>query len=174
MLGQETTATNLTSTLMFLARNPEWKKLAREEAEEVLGSKDNVDYSDLNRLSVATNCLKESLRLAPPASILGLQSTEEFLIPPDKMMEERGVDETTIDDSNDFRFERQVGKVIPTGCRILLSVYTMHQNPWFWSNAKDFKPDRWAANTKETSVPMSFIPFSLGSRNCIGQVLSAD
>ena len=35
-----------------------------------------------------------------------------------------------------------------------------------------FLPDRWAAMTKETSTQFAFVPFSVGSRNCIGQVFS--
>ena len=82
--GQETTATNLAFTLMHLHRNPRWKQLAMRETEEVLGSKDNVDLTDLSRLQVVSNCLKEALRLTPPAAIIGKQTTEEFVIPHDK------------------------------------------------------------------------------------------
>jgi len=189
---------------MYLDRNPEWKTLASQEAEQILGLKDNVDYSDLNSLAIISNCLKESLRLAPPASIIGLQPTEDFRIPPDQMWDEMGdnasssssssssslppvhrqVGKKTVDNALSSSssasssssslppIHRQVGKKIPPGTRVLLSIYTMHRHSRFWSNADAFKPDRWAAKTKETSIPMTFIPFSMGSRNCIGQVFA--
>ena len=91
--GQETTATNLTSTLMYLHRNPKWKKAAALEAEQVLGSKDNVDYSDLTKLPTVSNCLKEALRLAPPAFIIGVvEPTEDVVIPHDKEWMPRDAD----------------------------------------------------------------------------------
>ena len=68
---------------MHLHRNPEWKELASREAEQVLGSKDNVGYADLNKLPIISNCLKEALRLTPPVSGLGCQPLEDFVIPGD-------------------------------------------------------------------------------------------
>ena len=150
---------------MFLDRNPEWKKLASQEAENVLGRKDNVDYSDLSSLSITTNCLKESLRLASPAAILGVQPDEDFTIPADPTWDDASSDWTEGPCTH-----RQAGSVIPSGTRLLFTVYTMHRHPKFWSNAEKFNPGRWAPNTDETSTPLTFLPFSVGNRNCIGQV----
>ena len=151
---------------MYLDRYPEWKKLASQEAEDVLGLKDNVDYSDLNSLSIASSCLKESLRLAPPAAIVGVQSVDDFVIPSDTMWDD--VCDTGMQDRST---QRMAGKTISPGTRILISIYTMHRHSRFWSNAEEFKPERWAAKTTETAIPMTFIPFSMGNRNCIGQVV---
>ena len=183
-LGQETTATNLTFALLYLHRNPEWKRLASLEAEQVLGSKDNVDFSDLDRLPIISSCLKEALRLAPPASIMGVETVDPLVIPND------GECGRCDDDDKDFQLFgakqlgtadnvdastipcglRQVGKVIPAGTRALISVYSLHRHSLLWSNAEKFLPSRWSAKTNETSTPFAFIPFSMGRRSCIGQV----
>ena len=154
------------------------------ETEEVLGSKDNVDLTDLSRLQVVSNCLKEALRLTPPAAIIGKQTTEEFVIPHDKddiinpslhIRDEEREGVPFLSPSPPFpppSDYRHAGKSIPAGTRILVSAFTMHHHPLLWSNAEKFLPDRWAAKTTETSTPFAFVPFSVGSRNCIGQVFS--
>ena len=156
---------------MHLHRNPKWKQLAMRETEEVLGSKDNVDLTDLSRLQVVSNCLKEALRLTPPAAIIGKQTTEEFVIPQDKDKiinpalhvrdkEREGVPflQPSLSFPNPSNC-RHVGKSIPDGTRILVSAFTMHHHPLLWSNAEKFLPDRWSAKTKETSTPFAFVPF---------------
>ena len=131
----------------------------------MLGSKDNVDYSDLTKLPIVSNCLKEALRLSPPASIIGVETPKDFVIPHDEQRDHK-IDGT----STGPCLSRQEGKSIPAGTRTLISMYTMHRHSHLWSNAEKFLPSRWSAKTTETTTPFAFIPFSVGSRNCIGQV----
>lgn len=44
----------------------------------------------------------------------------------------------------------------------------MFRDPQYFSNPDEFNPDRFIA-IDETTNPYVFIPFSAGSRNCIGQ-----
>lgn len=46
----------------------------------------------------------------------------------------------------------------------------MGRDPKIWSNPEQFIPERFDVETSsEKSNPFSYIPFSAGSRNCIGK-----
>ncbi|MGH0190641.1 UNVERIFIED_CONTAM: hypothetical protein FKN15_049007 [Acipenser sinensis] len=65
--GQETTANQLSFTIMELTRQPEIIKKLRVEVDDVIGSKRDIDYEDLGKLTYLSQVLKESLRMYPPA-----------------------------------------------------------------------------------------------------------
>ena len=156
-----------------------------------------MDLSDLDRMPVISSCLKEALRLAPPASIIEVETVDPFVIPKndgewkgsDKKDDDHDVNENDGDSIGKYQLNavdhhsaddastvvvpcglRQAGRVIPPGTVVDISLYALHRNPLLWSNAEQFLPSRWMAKTNETTTPFAFIPFSMGSRNCIGQV----
>ena len=47
----------------------------------------------------------------------------------------------------------------------------MH-NPKYYENPEVFNPDRWATKGAHTTEAYSFIPFSAGTRSCIGKYLA--
>ncbi|CAD7684334.1 unnamed protein product [Nyctereutes procyonoides] len=55
----------------------------------------------------------------------------------------------------------------PTGFLVLLSFYALHHNPNVWPNPEVFDPSRFAPDASRHSHAV--LPFSGGSRNCIGQ-----
>ena len=119
--------------------------------------------------------------MTPPATFIIKQTVNDFVIPHDKDRiidslhahdEELGVPFMPASPFVDPCSDRQAEKIIPAGCQIGITIFAMHRHPLLWSNGDKFLPDRWAAKSKETSTPFAFIPFSIGSRNCIGQVFS--
>ncbi|XP_062433098.1 cholesterol 24-hydroxylase isoform X2 [Rhea pennata] len=66
--GHETTANQLSFTVMALAQHPEILERLRAEVDEVIGAKRDIDYEDLGKLKYLSQVLKESLRLYPPAA----------------------------------------------------------------------------------------------------------
>jgi cytochrome P450 len=99
-------------------------------------------------------CIDETLRISPPA---GQALWRE--------VRERGL---VID-----------GEILPPGYDVGVSSYVLHHNVACHKNPFEFIPERWMvdedAGTSSEDVARAksvFIPFSLGSRNCIGKNLA--
>jgi cytochrome P450 len=58
---------------------------------------------------------------------------------------------------------------VPKGT--LMEVFWPHRNPAHFKGTDEFRPDRWL-NPDEKPKQHTFLPFSTGQRNCIGQHLA--
>lgn len=48
-----------------------------------------------------------------------------------------------------------------------VNIHTLHRHPEVWGeDAEEFRPDRWENPPKQSTA---YMPFSAGSRNCIGE-----
>ncbi|KAM7281900.1 cytochrome P450 4V2 [Ixodes scapularis] len=61
------------------------------------------------------------------------------------------------------------GHTIPEGTNIGLIIYVLHRDPDAFPRPEEFDPDRFLPENSASRHPFAFIPFSAGSRNCIGQ-----
>ena len=86
-------------TLYNLATHPEHQEKCRQEVDAIFSEKE--DEYDLKY------CIKESLRLFPPVSVVG-----------------RVLDQDT----------NITGHVMPKGTSVTLSTYAVHRHPDFWEN----------------------------------------
>ncbi|XP_011871473.1 PREDICTED: cytochrome P450 4C1-like, partial [Vollenhovia emeryi] len=59
--------------------------------------------------------------------------------------------------------------LVPAGTLLYLNIYSVHRDPNFWPNPEVFDPDRFLHERIRNRHPYSYIPFSAGPRNCIGQ-----
>ncbi|NXH61654.1 CP46A hydroxylase, partial [Rhabdornis inornatus] len=141
--GHETSANQMTFTVMALGQHPEILERAQAEVDEVLGAKRDVDYEDLGKLTYLSQILKESLRLYPPVSGTLRRLEKEQVI-------------------DDIR--------IPANTTVFLSTYVMGRMEKFFKDPLTFDPDRFS---KDAPKPYyCYFPFSLGPRSCIGQVFA--
>ncbi|NXC95153.1 CP46A hydroxylase, partial [Certhia familiaris] len=141
--GHETSANQMTFTVMALGQHPEILERAQAEVDEVLGAKRDVDYEDLGKLTYLSQVLKESLRLYPPVSGTLRRLEKEHVI-------------------NGIR--------IPANTTVFLNTYVMGRMEKFFKDPLIFDPDRFS---KDAPKPYyCYFPFSLGPRSCIGQVFA--
>ncbi|XP_068110470.1 cholesterol 24-hydroxylase-like [Hyperolius riggenbachi] len=141
--GQETTANQLSFTVIELARNPDIMKKAQAEVDEVIGSKRDIEYEDLGKLQYLSQVLKESLRMYPTAPGTSRALEEEIVIE---------------------------GLKIPPSVTVTFNSYVMQRMEEFFPDPLVFNPDRFHSDAPKPYF--SYFPFSLGPRTCIGQVFS--
>lgn len=140
LAGFETTANAMTWTLHLLAEHPDKQQKMYEEIHAVLGDKP-PQAEDAQRLPYTRAVISESMRLFPPAWVIGRVLMKDF----------------------------QFGEyTLPKGAEVWMSQYVMHRDPRYFAEPDDFLPERWL---KPDFAPSRYVyfPFSAGPRNCIGE-----
>ncbi|KAJ3656949.1 hypothetical protein Zmor_015992 [Zophobas morio] len=140
--GHDTTASGICFTLYCLADHPEVQKQVLQEQQDLFSDEKNpvITYSELQNMKYLEHVIKESCRLYPPVAGIGRYTTE------------------------DTEFE---GCLIPKYTNIMLFIYGLHRDPNYFPEPEKFMPERF--ENFDPSIPYAYIPFSAGSRNCIGQ-----
>jgi len=145
--GHDTTAANLGFTLFLLGSHPEIQAKVQAELDEIFGDDRNrpVSTTDFPQMKYMENCLKESLRLYPSAPMITRRLRSDL----------------KLDD----------GVTLPAGVSVISAIYNLHRDAKHFPNPEEFNPDRWSQENSagNTRHPYSYIPFSAGPRNCIGQ-----
>ncbi|XP_003796667.1 cytochrome P450 4F8-like [Otolemur garnettii] len=146
--GHDTTASGLSWVLYNLARHPEYQEHCRKEVQELLRDREpkEIEWEDLAQLPFLTMCIKESLRLHPPAPFLSRHCIQDIVLPD--------------------------GRIIPKGNICSINVFAIHHNPSVWSDPEVYDPFRFDPKNTQKRSPLAFIPFSAGPRNCIGQAFA--
>ncbi|POR38186.1 O-methylsterigmatocystin oxidoreductase [Tolypocladium paradoxum] len=120
--GADTTANQILTLILALARNPNIQARARKEIDEVCGTERAPLFSDFSRLPYINAIVKEGLRWRP-TSDLGLPHT------------------VTKDDWYE-------GMLIPKGSTIFVGVWAMHQDENYYPDHDTFNPDRFMKHPK--------------------------
>ncbi|XP_041474087.1 cholesterol 24-hydroxylase-like isoform X1 [Lytechinus variegatus] len=141
--GEDTTSNLLSFTFLHLGRNPEIMKKLRDEVDAILKGKDYVEYSDITQMQYLTLVLKESLRITPPGSMLNRILPHEMDL---------------------------CGYKVPKDTIVLLPIYGIGRNEKYFKNPDTFDPERFTRD--EDSPLFAYVPFSMGSRSCIGQTFA--
>jgi cytochrome P450 len=140
--GHDTTTSGMSWTLYCLAKHPEHQDQVRQEVRGVLMGRERLEYDDLKDLKYTTWCIKEAMRLYPPVFFFFRRTTEEVEL-------------------NNF--------VIPKDIFITIWPFFIHRNIQVWERPNEFDPLRFMPANFKKHDPFDYIPFSAGSRNCIGQ-----
>ena len=153
--GSDTTAAALSSTLYHLISNPHCFQKLRQEIDEKLPFSADEDaessistYSSVSGLPYLRACIDETLRLRPPIAFALprlVYSTEGAMI---------------------------AGHHIRQGTIVAVSPYSIQRNKDLYTDPDTFNPDRWLDESDPEQVQRLKaynIPFSQGSRACIGR-----
>lgn len=153
--GSDTTSTVISATMFYLVRHPAVLKKLQDEVRAAFDSVDEIKTSaKLSNLQYLRACIDEGLRMSPPVP---------------GMLHRRVL-------AGGLDIE---GQHIPAGTIVGSAAYCVHHSESHFPRSFDFIPERWIPGSQglgfevtEKTVEaqkLSFVPFSTGSRNCVGK-----
>jgi cytochrome P450 len=144
LAGHETTARALTWTWWCLAQHPEIAEQLQSELAAVLGERVPT-MDDVPQLRFTRDLIAESMRLYPPAWVVGRRAAEPTTLGP---------------------------WTIPKGAIVLASQWITHRDPRFWRDPDAFRPERWSNGESDALPKFAYFPFGGGTRVCIGEAFA--
>lgn len=141
--GYETSSLLTAYTVLLLAMHPIVQDRVYDEINLMIKSDElGIDNGYLQRLSYLDMVIKETMRLFPVTPIIGRKTHEEM-------------------DLNELKFPEEV--------TLIISIFSLHRRKEVWGdNAEIFNPDHFLPENIAKRHPYSYIPFSGGTRNCLG------
>ncbi|UQC90649.1 benzoate 4-monooxygenase cytochrome P450 [Colletotrichum lupini] len=150
LAGYQTTATTLSATFYHILRYPEAYNRVCFEIRSTFASDEEITGARLGRLPFLNACIRETLRLLPPANGKTAQRTAPSC---------------TID-----------GVHIPAGTTVSADLYTIQRSPEYFVDPASFRPERWLDGAEDTEFKgdnrTAYRPFLIGSRACIGREMA--
>ncbi|CAF4995242.1 unnamed protein product, partial [Rotaria sp. Silwood1] len=142
--GHDTTAAAINFTCFMIALHPEVQQKLHEEIDRVFENDHNrpCTMEDLNELNYLECVIKETLRLFPSVPFIAREVQEDFMYNGYKILQ---------------------------GSTAVLFIYYIHRDPKHFPDPDRFDPDRFLPENSHDRSAFAFVPFSAGSRNCIGQ-----
>ncbi|KAJ4450149.1 Cytochrome P450 4C1 [Periplaneta americana] len=141
--GHDTTSVAISWTLYLLGCHPEIQDKVVEELHNIFGDSDReAFYEDLQKMTYLEQVIKETLRLYP--SVPGFSRILDV----------------------DTKIKNYT---IPAGTCTPIFPFLIHRNSKVFPNPEEFNPDNFLPEKVRSRHPFSYIPFSAGPRNCIGQ-----
>ena len=101
-----------------------------------------IELSDIKDMKYLELCIKETLRMYPSIPMIGRTISEDVTIK---------------------------GVRIPAGTIASCSFYSLHRDEKSFPDPEVFDPDRFLLENSAGRHAYAYLPFSAGSRNCIGQ-----
>ncbi|XP_046561100.1 cytochrome P450 4F2-like [Haliotis rubra] len=142
--GHDTTASAISWTLFTMASKPEFQTRVQEEVDTLLEGRESkhIKWDDIHKMEYLARVLKEGMRLHSPVPFVSRRLEHPMELD---------------------------GKVFPVGTMVALGIWNVHHNPDLWEKPDVFDPDRFLPENIQKQNTYSYIPFSAGPRNCIGQ-----
>ncbi|KYN08578.1 PREDICTED: cytochrome P450 4c3-like [Cyphomyrmex costatus] len=137
--GHDTLSTSISWALYALGRHPKYQEKILKEYNDVLGT-DEITLENIQKLTWLDACIKEQWRLYPVAPLIARQIYKPIEI---------------------------MGNQIPPGSTVLVNSYLLHRDDRYFPEPHVYRPERFLSDGPKLP-PYAFIPFSAGSRNCIG------
>jgi cytochrome P450 len=145
--GFDTSSNTIQWTLALLAKHQGVQDKLFEELQDAMGPNTCPDIDDIKQIRYLQHVVKESMRYRPVISTLSRDAKEDDVLP-------------------------YSGQTVPKGSTLMVSIYAAHRCPdVYGSSAKEFLPERWEDPSliDRCERLSGFIPFSIGTRNCIGR-----
>ncbi|KAA8521984.1 hypothetical protein F0562_012702 [Nyssa sinensis] len=145
--GTDTSTSTVEWALAELIKNPESMKKVREELTREI-KQESLKESHLPQLPYLQACVKETLRLHPPAP---------FLLP------HRALDSCKV-----------MNYTIPKNAQVVVNIWAIGRDPVIWEEPLKFKPERFLNSTLDfKGNDFEFLPFGAGRRICPGLPMGA-
>jgi cytochrome P450 len=141
LAGHETTANALMWTWYLLSQAPAAEAALHDEVDRVLERRVPT-MADIPSLPYTERVVTESMRLYPPAWIIG----------------RRAIDAYPID-----------GYVAPARSILIMSPWIVHRDGRYYPEPDRFRPERWTPEFKASLPQFAYFPFGGGPRRCIGE-----
>ena len=141
--GMETTSISMACAVWYLTMNSHVYEKAQAEVDDVFGGRDQIDFEDISKLVYTEMIVKECLRLKGPAFGTGRQCK--------------------------FSDQTVNGIFFPKGTQFFVPFQDLHMDSRYWKDPKVFDPERFSPESIKNVRPYTYMPFSMGPRNCIGK-----
>uniref|UniRef100_A0A8C0IMM3 unspecific monooxygenase n=1 Tax=Chelonoidis abingdonii TaxID=106734 RepID=A0A8C0IMM3_CHEAB len=141
LAGYETTSSTLNFLSYNLATHPDVQQTLQEEIDAALPNKAAPTYDAILQVEYLDMVVNETLRLFPVGGRIERVCK--------KSIEINGV-------------------TISKGTVAMIPAYALHQDPEYWPEPEEFRPERFSKENRESIDPYIFLPFGAGPRNCIG------
>jgi cytochrome P450 len=146
--GHETTAQWTYWVFYALAMYPEEQELVYQDIiKHAPSSSHDIALHDTVKMDYMNAFLNEVLRLYSPIGLVIRTTTSQ---------------------------EDYAGYKIPPRTSMMIPFHLLHRHPKYWDDPDAFKPGRWLDVSQEQTERQqgAFLPFSIGSRRCIGERLA--
>jgi cytochrome P450 len=140
LAGHETTAIALSYAVFALSEHPEVRAKLRQEIDGQLAGRP-ATLADLPKLPYLDAVMRETLRLYPPAWLMGREIVQPFEIG---------------------------GYALVPGEQIMMSPYVMQRDARLYPEPERFLPERWLTPPSPPLPRFAYFPFGGGPRVCIG------
>ncbi|CAF3258747.1 unnamed protein product [Rotaria socialis] len=144
--GHDTTAAAVNFACYLIGSHPDVQAKVHAEMDAIFSDDRErpCTMDDAQRMIYLDAVIKESMRLLPPVPAVIREIQEDFVCN---------------------------GQIIRKGTTMYIFIYGVHHDPNVFPQPERFDPNRFYESTEvsEERSPYAFVPFSAGSRNCIGQ-----
>ncbi|CAH0717323.1 unnamed protein product, partial [Brenthis ino] len=144
--GHDTVTSGITFTLYCLSKHLDIQEKIIEEQKSIFGENMDQDpqYSDLKRMKYLEQVIKEGLRIYPSVPLIERLITKDIEI---------------------------AGLKIKKNTSVVVNIFDMQRHPDFYDNPMEFRPERFdpVLSPQTAKNAFTWLAFSAGPRNCIGQ-----
>lgn len=143
--GHETTALTLTWLFTLLDGRRDVLQRMVAEVDAALGERLDPTFEDVGKLRYLRQVVDETLRLRGPVAMVARDAVAD---------------------------DEVLGVRVKKGDLVMPYFYGVHRHPDFWSDPDRFDPERFSPEQSQGRNPWSYVPFSAGQRQCIGNTFS--